>query len=70
MATVENRQAIPSEALAELEKAVERAVDGTHDPDARRRARERMDRLRDEYRRRHGETSLAVDLIREVRDAS
>jgi hypothetical protein len=33
-----------------------------------RQACERMDRMREETRRRHGEMNVAVDLIRETRD--
>ena len=29
-----------------------------------------MDRMREEFRRRHGEVNVAVDLIREARDGA
>jgi hypothetical protein len=52
------------------ERAVfEHAFDGKPlDPEVRRRVRERAERITEELRRRHGEMSIAVDLIRETRD--
>ena len=59
---------IPPELMAELQERAEQAARGIVDPEARRMARERMDRMREEFRRRHGEVNLAVELIREARD--
>ena len=56
------------EVMAELQAAAERAAQGIRDPEAMRQACERMDRAREEMRRKCGERSMAVDLIREVRD--
>jgi hypothetical protein len=61
---------IPAELMAELRAATERAARGVHDPDLMRRACERMDRMREELRRRVGDLDVAADLIREGRDES
>jgi hypothetical protein len=59
---------IPPELVAELQERAERAARGLIDLETRRIARERMDRMREEFRRKHGEVNLAVTLIREARD--
>jgi hypothetical protein len=59
---------IPAELMSELQARAERAARGIIDPEARRIARVRMDRMREEFRRRHGEVNVAVDLIHEARD--
>jgi hypothetical protein len=51
-----------------MQQRAERAARGMIDPEARRIARERMDRMREEFRGRHGELNLAVELIREARE--
>jgi hypothetical protein len=56
------------EFVTELEEAVNRLVHGPREPDAMRKACERMDRMREEMRQRVGEVEFAVDLIRETRD--
>jgi hypothetical protein len=56
--------------MAEMQERADRATKGVRDPEAMRRARLRMDRMREEFRRRHGEDDLAVELIREARDDS
>jgi hypothetical protein len=58
-----------SELQSELQAAVDRLIKGTRDPEAVRKACERMDRMREEMRRRTGDVEVAVDLIREARDA-
>jgi hypothetical protein len=68
MPTVEEESTIPAQLMAELKERAERAARGIIDPEARRIARERMDRMREEFRQRHGEVKLAVELIREARD--
>ena len=61
---------IPPDLMAELRHAAERATKGVRDPEAMRQACERMDRMREELRRRAGDVDIAVELIREVRDES
>jgi len=68
MAKVETPSTIPSELMTELQERAELAARGVVDPETRRAARARMDRMREEFRRRHGEVNVAVDLIRESRD--
>jgi len=53
--------------MTELQERAERAARGVIDPEARRTARARMDRMREEFRQRHGEVNVAVELIRESR---
>jgi hypothetical protein len=67
MPNVETSSTIPPELMSELQERAERAARGIVDPEARRIARLRMDRMREEFRRRHGEVNAAVDLIREAR---
>lgn len=59
---------IPMTVMAELERAVERAKLHAHDHADRKAACDRMDRMRDELRTRHGELNVAVELVREARD--
>ncbi len=59
---------IPPEVMAELIAAAQRAAAGVRDPEIMRQACERMDRMREEIRKKHGELNIAVDLIREVRE--
>jgi hypothetical protein len=59
---------IPPEILAEMEEAIRKAMAGIRDPEAMRRACERMDRTREEIYQRHGLLDVAVPLIREIRD--
>lgn len=59
---------IDPEVMAELRAAVANAIKGVRDPEAMRKAAERMDRMREEMRERVGEVEIAVELIREGRD--
>ena len=59
---------IETSLMAELQEAADRAAKGIHDPEAMRRACERMDRSREEVRKRLGTLNVAVGLIREIRD--
>jgi hypothetical protein len=61
-------QPIPADLMSELRAATERAARGIRDPEVMRRACERMDRMREELRRRAGDLDVAIDLIREGRD--
>lgn len=54
--------------LTELQETLDRARRGVRDPEAMRKAAERMDRMREEMRERVGIVDLAVPLIRESRD--
>jgi hypothetical protein len=56
------------ELLEEFEQAVARAMSGKRDPEAMKRAHARMDAIREEIRRVHGELNIAVPAIRELRD--
>jgi hypothetical protein len=67
MATNETDHVFPPEVRAELEEAVRRAMSGVRDPEAMRRACERMDRMREEIRQQHGILDIGVPAIRELR---
>ena len=68
MATVEEPPAIPERDMAAMEQAVRDAMSGARDPEGMDRAAARMDRMREEMRRRVGEGEWAVALTRETRD--
>ncbi|MFN0055759.1 MAG: hypothetical protein ACKV0T_26750 [Planctomycetales bacterium] len=57
-----------AEAKREIDEAVERVVKGVRDPEAARLACERMDRDREELRKRIGTIEVAVELIRDARN--
>jgi hypothetical protein len=67
MKTIESSP-IPPEMMAELQEAAEGAANGVRDPEEMRRACERMDRLGEEIRRKHGVLDIGVPAIRELRD--
>lgn len=54
------------EVRAELEGAIRRAISGERDPESMRKACERMDRMREEIRRRLGVLDIGVPVIREL----
>jgi hypothetical protein len=68
MPTVEEESTIPAELVAKLEEAVDRLVRGIRDPESMRDAAREMDAAREELRKRQGEMTIAVDLIRESRN--
>ena len=59
---------IAPELLAEMEEAARKALTGQRDPEAMRRACERMDRMRAEIRKKHGVLDIGAPAIRELRD--
>ena len=62
-----NKSAITPEMEAEFQAAIRQAMSSTRDPDAMRRAAERMDRMREETYRQHGLLDIGVPAIRELR---
>ena len=68
MTTTEKSLKIPAEVMTELEEAARFALSGIRDPEAMRRACERMDRMREEVRKKHGLLDIGVPSIRELRD--
>ena len=68
MATTESNQPIPHELLAELNEAARYAASGARDPEVMRQACERMDRISEEIRQKHGILDIGVSIIREIRD--
>ncbi len=68
MNTTETATGIPEEIKAQLQQTLDDLVKGIRRPDKMKAACERMDRMREENRKRFGEQNIAVDLIRETRD--
>jgi hypothetical protein len=60
---------IPHDVMAELRKAAAEAAKGLRDPDAARRACERMDSMREKNRQLLGIQDVGVEIIRELRDS-
>ena len=67
MMNAEKPSAITPELAAEFQEAVRQAMSEKRDPEAMRRAAERMDRMREETYRRHGLLDIGVPAIRELR---
>jgi hypothetical protein len=68
MPTSEKNRVIPPEVMAELQEAARLALSGVRDPEAMRRACERMDHMREAVRKKHGILDIGVPAIRELRD--
>lgn len=66
MSTAEISNVSP-ESWDELQTALVRLSQGIRDPEAARKSRERMNRMREENRLRFGMQNIAVDLIRQSR---
>ena len=59
---------INAELMARMQDAAEKAARGIRDPEEMRKACERMDRVREQIRQRHGLLDIGVPAIRELRD--
>ena len=59
---------IPHEIMAEMREAADNAAKGLRDPDAARKACERMDRMREKNRKRFGDQDVGVEIIRAMRN--
>lgn len=60
---------ISAETMIRMQEGADRAAKGIRDPERMRTACERMDRMREELRQRVGTLNIAVDLIRDARNA-
>jgi hypothetical protein len=69
MKATEDILAIPDELRTALREALEKLALGIRDPQAAKKACERMDRMREENRRLFGEHNNAVEIIREMRNS-
>ena len=58
----------PPEVCADLQDTISAALTGQRDREAMRKAVERMNRIREDIRRRHGVLDIGVPAIRELRD--
>jgi hypothetical protein len=68
MANDSARTGIPTEVMADFQKAADKAAAGLRDLEATRQACKRMDRMREELRNKHGRLDIGVPAIRELRD--
>jgi succinate dehydrogenase/fumarate reductase flavoprotein subunit len=59
---------IPPELLAQMREAAIKAMSPVRDPEAMKIACERMDRMREEIKKKHGILDIGVPAIRELRD--
>jgi hypothetical protein len=59
---------IPEDVKAQLRETLNDLARGVRHPEKMKAACERMDRMREENRKRFGEQNIAVALIRETRD--
>ena len=59
---------IPADVMAELQEAANRVAAGIRDPEVARQSCRRMDKMREEIRKKHGLLDIAVPAIRELRD--
>ena len=60
---------ISSDLMAELQGAAERAAKNVRDPEAMRLACDRMDRISEQIRKRHGVLDIGTPAIRALREA-
>ena len=65
--TITEPRDLSPDSLAELMEAAERAAKGVHDPMAMRKACERMDRIREQNRKKFGDADIGVEIIRALR---
>jgi len=69
MTTIEQFTGIDPQAKAELQEACNKLAGGVpFTDDEKAKARERINRIREENRKLFGESDIAVQLIRETRD--
>ena len=68
MNTTQTMTGIAPALAAEFQEALDDLAKGIRRPEKMQAACERMDRLREENRKRFGEQNSAVELIRQMRD--
>jgi hypothetical protein len=68
MKTKQEPAIIPAKLKSELQEALDNLGKRIRDPEAAKKASERMDRMREENRKLFGEQNIAVELIRETRE--
>jgi hypothetical protein len=59
---------IPSDVLADMERATELAISGKKDPEFERRVQAEAKKIREEIFKKHGLLDIGVPAIRELRD--
>jgi hypothetical protein len=69
MATTQQIPSISTELQAALRETLDQLARGVRDPEAAKKACERMDRLREENRQLFGGQNIAVEIIREIRNS-
>jgi hypothetical protein len=70
MDAAEKSPTIPPDEMADIEEVCRLLSEGKRvtDPELLRRIHERAEQVRCDMLQKHGQTNIAVDLIREVRD--
>jgi queuine/archaeosine tRNA-ribosyltransferase len=68
METTEQITESPADLKADIAKALDNLAKGIRDPEAAKKACERMDRMREENRKLFGEQNWVVEFIRKMRD--
>jgi hypothetical protein len=61
--------AIPAELIKQMAEAIQIAYSNVRDPEAMKKAAERMDRRAEKNARIYGLHEAAVDIVREMRDS-
>ena len=69
MNATDTLSSIPPDVMAELQAAADRLARGERDLEAAKQSALRMDRMREENRRRYGVQNIGVDIIRQLRDS-
>jgi hypothetical protein len=69
MSGVLENACIPAELMAQLQEAADQLARGERNPEAAKRSAQRMDRMREENRRRFGVQNIGVDIIRQMRES-
>jgi hypothetical protein len=64
----QNMTGFPPEVRAVIEEAIRRAMSGVRAPEIMRRACERMNRVSEQVRQKHGILDIGVPAIRDLRD--
>ena len=59
---------IPSDVLADMERATELAISGKKDPEFERRVQAEAKKIREEILKKHGLLDIGVPAIRQLRD--
>jgi hypothetical protein len=68
MKAIDENVEVPADFKKELAEALDNLSKGIRDPEAAKKASERMDRMREENRKLLGEQACAVEIVRRMRN--